>query len=305
MCWGRNDKGQLGRGSARNFTANISAVDDTTDQITATAHGFSTGDAVSFAGTTTLPGGIDSENTIYFISKVDEDTVELRSASDSSTVIDLTSAGSAVQMNKVFPFAAPIKQNLTSDLTAVRQLALQNNATCVLLSNGTVRCVGDSSNGATGLNLETGTSDFAEIVRNSDDSGNLSDVVALSGGAQHACVLLKNKTAQCWGSNTFGQLGHGTTNHSSRPTPVSTLANAVGIASGGQSSCALVRSVENEAPPVGRVLCWGSNSSGVLANGSIATYSSNIGAAVKIDPATPFQARFKECGTIYEISDAP
>ena len=38
----------------------------------------------------------------------------------------------------------------------------------------------------------------------------MNGVEALTVGNGHACVVLHDSTAECWGANTFGQLGHAT-----------------------------------------------------------------------------------------------
>ena len=48
----------------------------------------------------------------------------------------------------------------------------------------------------------------------------LSDVVAVSGGALHACALLANGGVECWGDDSYGQLGDGQTTASLTPVAV-------------------------------------------------------------------------------------
>jgi alpha-tubulin suppressor-like RCC1 family protein len=62
----------------------------------------------------------------------------------------------------------------------------------------------------------------------------------------------------CWGDNTYGQLGDGSTNES--PSPVVAIASgAVGIGLGGSTSCAVMSS--------GGVKCWGLGDYGQLGDG--------------------------------------
>ena len=62
--------------------------------------------------------------------------------------------------------------------------------------------------------------------------------VAVSTGWKNSCVILDDGTGMCWGLNTVGQIGDGTTTNRDEPTPItilptsSTLA-AIAIGGGG------------------------------------------------------------------------
>jgi alpha-tubulin suppressor-like RCC1 family protein len=86
---------------------------------------------------------------------------------------------------------------------------------------------------------------------------------SISGGAlgTYTCTILNTGTAKCWGSNTNGQLGDGTTTRRLTPTTVSGLSSGVSKISAGQShTCAVL--------DTGAVKCWGLNSSGQLGDNS-------------------------------------
>ncbi len=90
---------------------------------------------------------------------------------------------------------------------------------------------------------------------------------AISAGAVHTCVVAPDG-AKCWGLNTSGQLGDGTTINRSTPVAVTGLPGPVtAVVAGGAHSCAIAAE--------GKVHCWGRNSSGQLGNGN------------NIDSATP------------------
>jgi alpha-tubulin suppressor-like RCC1 family protein len=121
--------------------------------------------------------------------------------------------------------------------------------TCAVLSDGTAWCWGDNTYGQLG-------DDAAELVSTTPVAvSGLSNVVAVSAGVYHTCALLGDGTAMCWGANTYGQVGDGTSG-TERDTPVavSGLTNAVAIAAGYYHTCALLGD--------GTAQCWGLNNFG-------------------------------------------
>jgi alpha-tubulin suppressor-like RCC1 family protein len=81
-------------------------------------------------------------------------------------------------------------------------------------------------------------------------------------GDSHSCALIAG-AVKCWGDNTWGQLGTGSSDANTKaPVTVSGLESGVdSIASGihGKSTCAVLS---------GRVWCWGSNATHELGNDS-------------------------------------
>jgi alpha-tubulin suppressor-like RCC1 family protein len=73
--------------------------------------------------------------------------------------------------------------------------------------------------------------------------------VRLASGDFHVCALRGDGTVRCWGRNTEGQLGDGTTEMRASPIVVAGVKDATQLALGANSSCALRRD--------GTVACWG------------------------------------------------
>jgi alpha-tubulin suppressor-like RCC1 family protein len=89
----------------------------------------------------------------------------------------------------------------------------------------------------------------------------ISSAQLIAGGYAHSLAVCSDSTVRAWGSNSWGQLGNGTTNSGSNvPVQVSSLTGITDIAGGGGHSLAL----KND----GGVWAWGRNSYGQLGNGT-------------------------------------
>jgi alpha-tubulin suppressor-like RCC1 family protein len=83
------------------------------------------------------------------------------------------------------------------------------------------------------------------------------DVVAA--GRDHSCAMFLGQL-QCWGKNSDGQLGNGTTTSSNAPRPVVALDGTVtAVAAGSSHTCAIIN---------GGLMCWGYNGTYELGNGT-------------------------------------
>lgn len=78
----------------------------------------------------------------------------------------------------------------------------------------------------------------------------------IDGGNQFTCALDTVGRAYCWGDNTFGQLGDGTTSKRATPNLVAGGLTFVALRAGGFHACALTAA--------GELYCWGSNAQGQL-----------------------------------------
>ena len=98
--------------------------------------------------------------------------------------------------------------------------------------------------------------------------GNL--FVRLFAGNYHTCGLTATGAAYCWGGNSSGQLGNGTTQLSSTPTAVAGGLTFSSLAMGELHSCGITGSgpgVTGTTGVAGTIYCWGDNEYGQLGQG--------------------------------------
>jgi len=126
---------------------------------------------------------------------------------------------------------------------------------CYMFNTGAVKCWGQNSYGQLGV----GTTDdsLSPVTVKNANGADVTDVLAITTGKYHTCALLNSGAVWCWGYNSYGQLGDGTTHDRSSPVAVSGLSSGVvAISAGHEHTCALLNS--------GAVKCWGYNSDGQL-----------------------------------------
>ncbi len=150
-------------------------------------------------------------------------------------------------------------QSLPVDVTeltsGVIAIAAGGAVTCALTGTGGMKCWGYNDLGQTGDQTTTNRSTPVDVI------GLTSGVAAIAAADRHVCAVTSAGDAKCWGLNTEGQLGNGTTANSVVPVDVTGLTGiASAIAVYDRHSCALTTA--------GGVKCWGNNSGGALGDGN-------------------------------------
>ena len=144
-------------------------------------------------------------------------------------------------------------------LTGVQAITAGRGHTCALTATGSVQCWGDDSMGQLGNGTTAVSSASPTHVLLQNLSDELTGVQAIAGGGNHTCALMTSGGVRCWGDNSAGQLGDGTTISRSTPSPTDVLTDVKAIATGYFHTCALMET--------GRVRCWGANEYGQLGSG--------------------------------------
>jgi alpha-tubulin suppressor-like RCC1 family protein len=121
--------------------------------------------------------------------------------------------------------------------------------TCAALLGGVVQCWGDNSQGQLGTAAPASSSTPLDVLRLN------TGVIEISSGNLHSCAHLSDRSAKCWGSNDYAQLGDGAGTARPEPVDVIGLGGAISdLDAGGGHGCAVINP--------GAVKCWGENSYG-------------------------------------------
>lgn len=145
---------------------------------------------------------------------------------------------------------------VTPAVADIQAVASGSMHTCVADSSGVVRCWGRNATGQLGDGSTTNRGLAGPAV-----AGLMTATDSLVAGSTHTCALTASGGVRCWGNNSSGQIGDGTTTIRTTAFPVSGLSSGVvSIAAGGSHTCALLAT--------GVIRCWGGNGLGQLGDGS-------------------------------------
>jgi alpha-tubulin suppressor-like RCC1 family protein len=149
----------------------------------------------------------------------------------------------------------------------VVQVAAGGIHTCVLDSNGAVRCWGENAFGQLGQGHRGTVGDRPGSLPSSAPNVSLGgQALEIVLGGWHTCARLDTGAVRCWGRNDSGQLGYGHTmpvadgtNGLVSPAVAGDVplgGRAIALGAGASHTCAVLESHE--------VYCWGDNSTGQL-----------------------------------------
>ena len=306
-CWGSNDVGQLGSGS-QNFSA--TPVGAVITSASAIAAGGVHSCALLSNGTVACwgdnsAGQLGNGSTTTSATPVPVSTITGANSiaaglSHSCAVlstgdVDCWGDNSAGQLGNGSTTRSPTPVAVSPLGATAKAVAAGSSHSCALLSDGTIKCWGDNSAGQLGNGSTTASTTPVAVSPLSTTAK------AVSTGRAHSCALLTDGKVECWGDNSAGQLGNGSTTTSATPVPVSTITDAKAVAAGYDHSCALLSN--------GTIKCWGANTAGQLGNGSTTASStpvavSNVTGALTISAGASYSCAVLATGAVACWGDA-
>jgi len=107
-------------------------------------------------------------------------------------------------------------------------------------------------------------------------------------GFYHTCGVTFDGAAYCWGDNTWGQLGDGTTTWEPSPVLVAGGLTFAAVSAGSYHTCGVTSG--------GAAYCWGGNSAGELGDGTFTQRTSPVAVAGGLMFATVSAGDSHTCG---------
>ncbi|GGB81795.1 RCC1 domain-containing protein [Deinococcus soli (ex Cha et al. 2016)] len=240
-----------GSSTAYNFVMNFAIVDQDVTRVTRSvvpAESLSSAEA----RLTSITNGVNPEIMQVGLNRMEQSSTSKNISVDS---LPISNDGAA---SSLYPW------QLTPRMAGGRI----SEMTCALNDANKVYCWG--SNGTSGR-LGTGTT--SPSFSSTPVAVSLPSTLtfkSVSAGSNAGCAVANTGEAYCWGNNTFGQLGTGVRDTTVTPNAPTKVSAPVGVSwtyvgTGANASCGL--------STVGDAYCWGSNTKGMLGDGSAVSTS--------------------------------
>ena len=310
-CWGDNDHGQLGNGTQTDRRVPVDVV-GLSSGVYAIAAGTMHTCALTDSVQASVPLSADSSGTEGFAVKCwganNRGQLGDGTHTDRLVPVDVAGLSSGVQAiaaggrhtcaltraggvkcwgdnglgqvgdgSRLIPFLTnrPWPVDVKGLSSGVQALAAGAKHTCALTTRGGVKCWGNNGSGVLGAPTRRSyQSTSVDVV------GLNRGVHAIAASAYHTCALTNAGGVKCWGSNTNGQLGNGTTTvgDTANPIPedvVGLNSGVYAITAGELHTCAITSGAEGPArqlsvsaePFAGGVKCWGASRSNQIGDG--------------------------------------
>ena len=270
-CWGNNGSGQLGDGSiaTRLTPVDVTGLSSGMQAISASHNhtcALTTGGGVKCWGSN-AEGQLGDGRATNLLTPVDvvalSSGAQAISASSWYHTCALTTSGGVKcsgnnadgQLGDDSTTSRLTPVDVTGLSSGVQAISTGHYHTCALTTAGGVKCWGWSGSG------QLGNGSTMRRLTPVDVTGLSSGMQAISAGSSHTCALTTGGGVKCWGRNSSGGLGDGSTSQRLTPVDVMGLSSGVqAISAGGTHTCALTTG--------GGVKCWGNNFYGRLGDGS-------------------------------------
>jgi alpha-tubulin suppressor-like RCC1 family protein len=284
QCWGENSVGQLGNGSTvdsnvpvqvQGLTSGVVAIDAGANYMCVLTSaggvkcwGGNAGGQLGSGGTGTLTTPADvtgltsgvvaiSAGTLHSCAVLTNGTAKCW-GDDSVGALGNTGSSSST------PVTVVVDSNGTP-VTGLRTISAGNSHTCAATATGAVKCWGAGGSGQLGIGTSANNSYPVNLPAfpGAVNAG-VVGVATLSAGNGYTCAVLNDSTAQCWGYNSYAQIGDGTSGGSSIPVSFSGLSGGVvAISTGTGTAAKHTCAATND----GTVKCIGYNANGQLGTG--------------------------------------
>ncbi len=259
-CWGDNGDGQLGTGNTTNYTSPVAVTR------TGALSGLS---ILQIAAGERHTCVLASDGVVYCWGEGGDGQLGRGSTSDSLSPVAVQSTGALNGLS-------------------ITQLSAGARHVCVLASDSNAYCWGRGSAGQIG-NGSTSNRSVPTAVSRTGALNGLS-LRKVSAGGFNSCAVASNGQAYCWGDNSAGQIGDGTSIGRSSPVAVSVSGVLSGkqitsvnpsaeFGAGGAHACAID---SNYA-----MYCWGDNDDGQLGDGTKTNRSAPVAVASPLTGQQP------------------
>ena len=248
LCWGRNDRGQLGNGDNIDHTApqqvqGLTVSGLTSGTLTSGATQISAGDRHTCA--------VVSDRALCWGEGADG---QLGNGLEQTTMTIMDTQTTTFNRENT-------PQQVMGLTEGVTQISTGPAHTCAVVSGGAF-CWGGNDFGQLGSGDNTKKLVPHQVIGLTVSGLTIgaltSGVTQISAGNAHTCAVVDGR-AVCWGWGKWGQLGTGNTSDANIPQQVTGLTEGVAeISAGDVHTCALLQD--------GRFLCWGRTLAGRLGN---------------------------------------
>lgn len=300
-CWGANDQGQLGDGTAdsHNVPVQVSALGTSVVQVatgtfyshtcarkndgTVWCWGHGTYGQLGDGTSTSQPlpvKVIGLGGSAIMISAGYAHTCAIRA---DGTLWCWGYDGNGQVGNGKIEYIYQIPQHVKALGKSVVAVSAGRAHTCAVKDDATLWCWGSNHTWQLGNELDSSSScwDYESCVPGPAQVEALgAGVVEVSAGAEHTCARKSDGSLWCWGQNADGQLGNGTIDGAiptatANPTPGHVTAlgmSTTGVAVSWRHTCAIKTD--------GTLWCWGRSGHGQLGDGTTAGQGCRLGKGV-------------------------